>query len=456
MMNLKGKKAVLVGMGRSSAGAARLLLREGARPFVTDSADDPKMAPWKAECESLGVPFETGGHSPERFSGADLIVLSPGVPPGLDPFVEARGSGVPVLGELELASRFCTAPVLAVTGTNGKTTVTELLRAMVAACGQTVVLSGNNDTPLSLAALETVAPDFIVAEVSSYQLETADTFRPWIGAALNLTPDHLARHGTMEGYAAVKARLFARQQAGDAAVLNADDPWTAAMPLPEGVLRVPFSVSRRVPDGVWADGERMYYRDRPVARRVDNPLPGRHNLENVLAALAVMAAGGFPMEGAVEGLRAFPGVEHRIEFVLEDNGCGYYNDSKSTNVDSLRVALESFDRPLVLIAGGRGKGSDYRVLRDLVQRRVARLVAMGEDAPALLEAFGDLVSAERAADMREAVALARRAAVPGCAVLLSPGCASFDLYDNFEQRGRDFKRLVRECCGGDAGEENAS
>ncbi len=442
-MELRGKNVVLAGMGRSAVGAAKLLLARGARPFVSDSNDGPSLDAHRTALDALGVAYECGGHTLRRFEEADLVVLSPGVPPAIAPVAQARARGVPVLGELELAWRFCQSRVLAVTGTNGKTTTTELLRAMIAACGRSVALAGNNDTPLSLAVLDAPPPEFIVLEVSSYQLENVETFHPWVAAVLNLTPDHLGRHGTMEEYAAMKARTFARQTRGDAAVVNWDDPRTAAMPVPGGVRRMAFSLTDRIKDGFWADGAIIRHGDEAVAALADNPLPGRHNLANVLAALTMMRAGGFDWEGVLAGLRQFRGVEHRIEHVVTCDGVDYYNDSKSTNVDSLRVALESFDRPVVLIAGGRGKGADYRVLRPLMRRMVKHMVTLGEDAPLLEAAFGDLAPAERAESMAAAVARARAATVPGDVVLLSPGCASFDMYANFEERGRDFKQCVR-------------
>ena len=441
-MELRGKDVVIAGMGRSAVGAAKLLLARGARPFVSDSNAGPTLDAHRSALDALGVAYECGGHTLRRFEEADLVVLSPGVPPAIAPVAQARRRAVPVLGELELAWRFCRSRVLAVTGTNGKTTVTELLRAMVAACGRSVALAGNNDTPLSLAVLENPPPEFIVLEVSSYQLESVETFHPWIATVLNLTPDHLGRHGTMEEYAAMKARIFARQKRGDVAVVNRDDPWTAAMPIPEGVRRMGFSLTDRITDGCWADGTVIRHGDEAVAALADNPLPGRHNLANVLAALTMMRVGGFDWEGVLAGLRQFRGVEHRIEHVLARDGVDYYNDSKSTNVDSLRVALESFDRPVVLIVGGRGKGADYRVLRPLIRRTVKHMITLGEDAQLLEEAFGDLAPAERVESMAAAVARARAAASPGDVVLLSPGCASFDMYANFEERGRDFKQCV--------------
>jgi UDP-N-acetylmuramoylalanine--D-glutamate ligase len=441
-MRLHGKKVSVVGMARSGVAAARLLLSEGAEPFVTDAKDDASLSEHKVELDKLGVAYEVGGHTDRAFEEADVIVLSPGVPAGLEPFSAARKRGVPVLGELELAWRFCRSKVLAVSGTNGKTTTTELLRAMIASCGHSVALAGNNDTPLSRVVLARPAPEYVVLEVSSYQLETVEKFRPWIASVLNLTPDHLGRHGTMEQYAQAKERLFARQGAGDVAIINDDDPWTTEMKVPDDVRLLAFSTQHSVLDGLWVDGDAIRRRYTVLAHLSDNPLPGRHNLSNVLAALTMMWAGGFDWEKTIAGLRVFQAVEHRIELVTNLDGAAYYNDSKSTNIDSLRVALESFPEPIILIAGGQGKGSDYRVLREVFQARVKKMITLGEDAPKLEEAFGDLAPFERTNSMKAAVEAARASAETGDIVLLSPGCASFDMYRNFEERGRDFKTCV--------------
>ncbi len=443
-MELRDTKVAVVGMGRSALGAVRLLLHHGALPFVTDCSSADALAVYCRELDELGVPYETGGHTERAFSGAGLVVMSPGVPPDVAPVRAAREAGIEVVGELELGWRFCTSRVLAVTGTNGKTTTTELLRAMIAHCGHTVLLAGNNDLPFSLAVLEEPAPDYFVLEVSSYQLETVSTFRPWIAAVLNLTPDHLGRHGTMEEYAAVKSRIFRQQEFGNAAVVNLDDLWCAGMAVPEDVIRSGFSLMEWSLNGLWVDDYLIRLGDEVVAEVAENPLPGQHNLMNVLGALAMMRAGGFAWDKTREALRAFRGVEHRIEHVACAGGVDYFNDSKSTNVDSLRVALESFGRPVVLIAGGRGKGAGYDSLLPLVRERVKHLVTLGEDAPLLEAAFSSAAPCERASGMRHAAALARDLAVAGDVVLLSPGCASFDMYANFEERGQDFKACVLE------------
>lgn len=441
-MDVKNKNVTVVGMGRTALGLVKLLLREGALPIVTDAENRASLAPFKEELEALGVPYECGNHSAVAFDHAQIVMPSPGVPPGIEPIRRAVANGARLLSELDFAFSRCTRPVLAVTGTNGKTTTTELLAALLRACGHTVALAGNNARPFSVAVLDDPQPDYYVLEISSYQLETSTSFHPWIGAILNVTPDHLARHATIDQYAATKATLFARQTGDEFAVVNADEPICAKLATGSAAKRLAFSLSARVPEGLWLDGDIVREGRKELARAGDVPLPGRHNLANALAALTMARAGRFDWAGCLTGLRAFRAVEHRIEPVLTFEGVDYVNDSKSTNIDSLRVALESFDRPIILIAGGRGKGSEYRVLRKLVSARVKAMITIGEDAPKFEASFGDLVPAVRAASLDEAVARAHDHAVAGEVVLLSPGCASFDWFNNFEERGRAFKGAV--------------
>lgn len=441
-MDVKGKKVTLVGMGRTAVSLVRLLLREGAEPFVTEACDGRAIELHTKELDALGIPYETGGHTGEAFRNAALVVPSPGVPPALDPIRRACEAGADIMSELEFAFAFCRSRTLAVTGTNGKTTTTELLRCLVAACGHDVILTGNNSTPFSTAVMADPPPPFVVLEVSSYQLELIRRFRPWIATVLNVTPDHLARHGTIEGYAAAKARIFENQAQGDAAVINLDDPYTRVMTAPPDTTVWSYSLTEKVERGLWLNGDAIYSGELHVADASDTLLPGRHNMQNVLAALTMMYAGGFDWDDTIAGLRTFRGVEHRIEHVLTHNGVDFVNDSKSTNIDSLRVALESFAKPIVLIAGGRGKGADYGILRDVVRSHVTKIVTIGEDAPLLEAAFGGLVPHARAQSMEEAVRLAAHSAKAGEAVVLSPACASFDMFDNFEHRGRVFKECV--------------
>ncbi len=427
-------------MGRTALAVVRLLLREGARPFVTEAKSGATFESACAELDALGVPYELGGHTAAAFANADFVIPSPGVAPAKIPIPPSCRAEM--ISEMEFAFPYCRSRIIAVTGTNGKTTTTELLKTLVAGCGHSVTLAGNNDTPLSAAVLESPAPEFLVLEVSSYQLELANAFHPWAAAVINVTPDHLARHGTIETYADVKARIHARQDVGDIAVVNEDDPIVRVMAAWTRAHVYPFSLEKRLDNGLWLDGRAIRFGREQVADVSDTILPGRHNLQNVLCALSFMRAGGFDWDRTLAALRTFGGVEHRIEFVTRVSGVDFYNDSKATNVDSLKVALESFSVPVVLIAGGEGKNTDYRVLRDLVRAKVRHMVLIGEDAPKIEAAFGDLVPVEQAAAMDDAVRRAAAAAMPGDAVLLSPACASFDMYTSFEHRGRVFKQAV--------------
>ena len=441
-MDVKNKKVTVAGLGRTSLALVRLLLREGAMPYVTDASNIAALQPLKEELEELGVPYECGGHSARAFGGAALVIPSPGVPPAIEPIRRAVAAGARCISEMEFAYAYCRSKIIAVTGTNGKTTTTELIRSMLEACGRTVLLAGNNASPFSEAVMVDPAPEYIVLEVSSYQLELIETFHPWIGVLLNVSEDHLARHRTMELYAAAKAKLFAHQIPGEFAIVNADDPVCRRIAETLGPQVLRFSLSQQLDAGLWLDGDDIRNGGDAVAEARDTRLPGRHNLENALAALTAMSAGGFDWAAVLEGLRSFEGVEHRLERVASIDGVDYINDSKSTNLDSLKVALESFDAPVVLIAGGRGKGGDYAELRGTVAERVSTLITIGEDASRIEEAFAGAIPALRATGMDDAVAKAAEVAPEGGTVLLSPACASFDMYSDFEERGRDFKRAV--------------
>ena len=441
-MDLNNKKITLVGLGRTSLALAELLMAKGAQPIITELKTREACGSLAVEAANLDVEIEFGGHSTSTFENADLIVPSPGVPPDNAPIAQAAKQGIPVMGELELASRFCTARIIAVTGTNGKTTTTTLIHAMLTACGHDAVLAGNNDIPFSTVVLQEKQPEYIVLEVSSYQLETVSTFKPWIGVVLNLTNDHLARHKTMETYAVVKARIFARQSQGDTAIINKDDSWVREMSVPKTTRRLGFSIEG--PAAIEVKGDSIYIEEKQAAALTDITLKGRHNLQNVLAALAVMHAGGFDWDGVLKGLREFQGVAHRIEFVDTINGVAYYNDSKATNLDSLKVALESFDTPVVLIAGGEGKGSEYTSLNEVIKVRAGGIVVFGADAGKMKEAWGSLTPTIKVDTMQQAVTTAFEMADKHTikTVLLSPACASFDHYKNFEERGMDFKACV--------------
>jgi UDP-N-acetylmuramoylalanine--D-glutamate ligase len=445
-MEFAGKKVSVIGLGKTSLALARLLRHLGAEPFVSEHRPQEECADHVKALESEGIPFECGAHSERVLKNTGLVIPSPGVPPTIPILESAREAGIPLMSELEFASRFSTSTLIAVTGTNGKTTTTELIAHLMRQCGMDVGLAGNNACPFSEAVMQERQPEFLVLEVSSYQLELVDTFRPQVGCVLNVSNDHLGRHGTMENYAATKAKVFARQGEGDVAIVNADDAWTTEMGGDSAARIVRFGTSDSV--DVCLRGEDFVVNGKEVANRGDSPLPGRHNTENILAALAIMSVFNVDWEEIQHGLASFRGVEHRIEKVADIEGVAYYNDSKSTNLDSLKVALESFEGSLLLIAGGEGKGGGYSVLRDLIQERVKQVIAIGADAEVICRAWGAATKTAPAADMRSAVEAAHRDAEPGDVVLLSPACASFDMYQNFEERGADFKTCVRTISSG--------
>ena len=441
-LNIEGKHVTIVGLGRTAAALAKLLLVKGAKPFVTESRDEGDLGTLPEIVRAQGIPCECGGHTSAAFEKADIVAPSPGVPPTIPPIVQAIRDGAEIMGEMEIASHYIEGPMIAVTGTNGKTTTTALLHALIERCGHRCVLAGNNDLPLSEAALVVPAPDYTVVEVSSYQLETCKTFHPWIAAVLNVSNDHLARHGTMEHYADVKARIFENQVESDIAVLNMEDDRCAAMQNRIEARAIPFSLQTSLVDGMGIDGDHILWNGEPVATLADISLPGLHNRENVLAALSIMRAGEFDWPSVIDGLRSFRGVEHRIEYVATIGGVKFYNDSKSTNLESLRVALESFDSPVILLAGGRGKGSDYTTLVPHFLTKVKYLVAFGEDAANIEAAYASTTSTLCVATLSEAAEAATHHAQSGDTILLSPACASFDQYPNFEERGHAFKAWV--------------
>ncbi|MEY4374830.1 MAG: UDP-N-acetylmuramoylalanine-D-glutamate ligase [Candidatus Eisenbacteria bacterium] len=441
-----GRAALVAGAARSGLAAARLLRRRGLEVTVCDrrAADAAPEAARALAAE--GVRFAWGRDDAELLTGHDFVVWSPGI--AVDhPLAEAaRASGRPVLGELEVGARVAQAPLVCITGTNGKSTTTDLTGALLRAAGRTVAVCGNIGRAICEVVDEVPASGLLVVEVSSFQLETVETLRPAVATWLNLTPDHLDRHGSLEVYGAMKQRLFARQTAADWAVVNADDPEVVSRRAGAG-RPASFSCRGPVDDGAFlaADGMIVLARDgrhEPLLPRAEVRLPGPHNTANVLAALATVLPFDPPRSALVEVLRTYGGLEHRLEPAGEWHGVRFVNDSKATNTDSLRVALQSFPEPVVLIAGGRDKGQDFRPLAPLVKGAVRRLVLIGEGAEPMAEAWADTPH-ERAATLAEAVRRAYQAAQSsGAVVLLSPGCASFDMFRDYEDRGRRFKDEV--------------
>jgi len=446
MMELRGKRVLVVGLGKSGVASALFLKLRGARVTVSDTKTEDEL---RAEIPILldhGITVETGEHGERTFHGQDLIVVSPGVSVDALPIVQARTSGEPIIGEIELAAQFLPGRIVAITGSNGKTTTTTLTGEILTAGGLPTLVGGNIGTP-AISLVERAKPDhIIVLEVSSFQLETIQTFRPKMAVILNITPDHLDRHRTFAAYAGAKARIFENQQADDFAVLNADDPNCVA--LAEGIRAhiCWFSRKKEVQQGASVQDGRIGFRDAGGKREImlvsEIPLKGAHNLENVLAAICAGALMGVKPEHIRRAVQQFKAVEHRLEYVATIRGVDYYNDSKATNVDATIKALESFPANIHLILGGKDKGSDYSVLNDLLRERVKRVYTIGAAAEKIeshIKGAAEIVPAET---LDDAVRRAAAVAQAGDVVLLAPACASFDQFDNYEHRGRVFKQVV--------------
>jgi UDP-N-acetylmuramoylalanine--D-glutamate ligase len=446
MDSLSGRNVTVVGIGLSGVAAAALLHKRGAKIVLTDDKSEEELKETMEQLGEMSVDRRVGGIRSDSLLDSDLIVISPGVPSDLPQIEQARRAGVEIISEIELAYSFCTAPVVAVTGTNGKTTTTMLVHHIVTHAGLRAGLAGNIETAFSEVVDE--GPfDVIVLEVSSFQLENIQVFRPHVGVLLNISPDHLDRYRHMEDYITAKLLLFKNQSATDFSVLNRDDDTVASVAhgLPSNVLG--FSRNIEVEQGVFLRGDRLITRFRGSEQEVmqlkDIPLLGRHNVENVLAAIAATLPLRLPFHCYQKAVACFPGAEHRLEKVREMDGVLFVNDSKATNIGALEKSLESFDRPIILIAGGRGKKSSYRVLRALFEEKVKALIVMGEDAPLLEAALGDIVPTSNEDTLPEAVRRAAALAQPGDCVLLAPACASFDMFRDYKHRGQVFKEAVR-------------
>lgn len=444
---LRGRAVTVIGLAKSGVAAARLLHRAGARVTAADDKPFDALGPEAHRLAGLGVTLRTGTPTAGAVRGADLVVVSPGVPYDAPAPVAARAAGVPVIGELELGWRAVEAETIAITGTNGKTTTTTLTGALLRGQARPVVVAGNIGTPVT--AHDDCPPDaLLVLEVSSFQLETIDAFQPRVAAVLNLTPDHLDRHHTVAGYVATKARIFANQTASDCAVLNADDPATRELAGRTRAHVLWFSRTRALDHGVFVrDGwiaAKLNGHVEEIAPVSEIFLRGQHNVENVLAATASALWTGLAPETIRRGIAAFRGVPHRIELIRDLHGVHYYNDSKGTNVASTIKALESFTERVVLIAGGLGKGQDFTPLAGAARGRVGHALLIGKDGPAIGAALGAAgIPCTPCPGLEVALARAREQAGTGDVVLLSPACASFDMFDNFEHRGDVFRRLVQ-------------
>jgi UDP-N-acetylmuramoylalanine--D-glutamate ligase len=446
-MELNGKRVLVVGLGKSGVASALFLKSRGARVTVSDAKAEAELREQIPVLLDHGIAVETGGHGERTFREQDLIVVSPGVAVDAPPLMQARALGEAVIGEIELAAQFLPGPIIAITGSNGKTTTTTLTGEIIKAGGFSTVVGGNIGTPaISLVAAST--PQTVtVLEVSSFQLETIKTFRPRVAVVLNVTPDHLDRHRTFQAYVDAKARIFENQHSDDFAVLNADDPTCVEMGGKTKAQVFWFSRKQQVSQGTCAREGQILFRDATSLRELmpisEIPLKGSHNLENVLAAVCagmIMGAGPEHIRSAV---RAFKAVEHRLEYVATIRGVEYFNDSKATNVDATIKALESFPANIHLILGGKDKGSDYTVLNDLLKQRVKKVYTIGAAAAKIESQIKDAAEIVRAETLETALKRAAVAAVRGDVVLLAPACASFDQFKSYEHRGRVFKDAIR-------------
>jgi UDP-N-acetylmuramoylalanine--D-glutamate ligase len=447
-MELEGKRILIIGMGKTGVAAATFSGRRGARLAVTDEKPAAAWGDALAAVTGAGLAPEVRPYVPAALDGVDLVVPSPGVAPANPLLVEAGARGIPILSELELAARHLRRPMIAITGTNGKTTVTTLVGDLLKASGKTVFVGGNIGRPLIGFADGPQEEETAVVEVSSFQLQWTETFRPAIGILLNVTCDHVDYHGSFSAYREAKERLFARQEPGDLAILNADDPGTSALAarLRAGVEY--FRISGPCRPGISLDGSNLVYAAPDGAIEIYARdlirLPGLHNVENVMAAILACRRAGCPPEAIRRGIAAFTGIAHRIQFAGEKNGVAFYDDSKGTNVGAVARALETFSRPVVLLLGGRDKEGDFATLVPIIRERVKTLILFGEARERIGGLIGEVVATRRAATLKAGLEAAREAAAAGDVVLLSPGCASFDEFADYRQRGDMFQRWVKE------------
>ena len=446
-LDLRGRRALVLGFGRSGRASAAFLTRRGASVRVLDRADTPAL---REALQESGLPYRLGPEREEDLGDAEMLVVSPGVPWDLPLLQAARRRGLEITSEIDLFFRITPARIAGITGTNGKTTTTALTAEVLRHGGLRVLRGGNIGEPVLDRVAEIDAGTWAVLELSSFQLESIARPCLDIASVLNITPDHLDRHHTFERYVDVKARAVEGVPAGGHAALNADDPASIGLRGRTRARVIPFSTRSRDPQGVRIEEDWIVLPDGTrVMLAADVPLPGEHNLSNVLAALAAGWAAGVSPERMAEAIRAFPGVEHRLELVGSFEGVRWYNDSKATNPDSTLKALAAFEEPIILIAGGRNKGIDLQPLADAIARRVRALVAMGETGKELAARVRDAGQTRvfSAADLRDAVRQARMQAKPGSVVLLSPAFASYDMFRDYEDRGRQFKAAVREEVG---------
>jgi UDP-N-acetylmuramoylalanine--D-glutamate ligase len=462
---IRDRKVGILGMARSGLAAAELVLDRGGQPFVSDSASADRVSDPTARLQHLGIPYETGGHT-DKLLAVDYLVVSPGVPLNLDILARAREAGLPIFSELEIASWTCPGRIVAITGANGKTTTTTLVGEILTAAGFDTHVCGNIGRPLSEVIKHMTSDSIAVVEVSSFQLETISLFKPRIAMILNLTPDHIDRHGSFEAYKKAKYRITENQSASDLFLLNHEDVEAMTDDPPTQARKACFSTASH--DTVTSGGESLAFaRDGYLSIRSDAgvqqvipcdeiAIKGPHNLQNASAAVAVASELGVSIDVMRRVLTSFPGVEHRLEKIGVVAGVAFVNDSKATNIDSVKWALRSITTPLYLILGGRDKGGQFGDLIEIGRDRIKGIVIIGEAKDKIIAALHGSFAVQSSTTLTEAVSVCFEQAHPGETVLLSPGCASFDMFDNFEHRGRVFKDAVQSLRNGKNRDEAVS
>ncbi len=447
-MELKNRKVLVVGLGESGKESAAFLLARGAKVSISEAAAPEAISPESLTwVEGNKVPLETGAHNTRTFLESELIVVSPGVPLEIGPIRAAKRAGIPVIGEVELAARFIEAPIIAVTGTNGKSTTTTLIGHILKHAGKDVFVGGNIGRPLIGYACQKQDKDFVVAEISSFQLDTVVFFRPWLALLLNISEDHLDRYLSFDDYVRSKLQIFANQLPDDFAIINRDDP--IIMQHEDTIPSKIFTFGHTPED------EGAYVKDNKLVCHLGSKeagevyllenlrITGQHNLENTMAAVVAARVCGCNPYVIQEALETFEGLPHRTEFVCEVGGVSFYDDSKGTNVGSVVKSITGFDRPVILIAGGRDKGGSYAALEDIVRNKVRMVVLIGEARDKIRQALGHLTRTIEAETLPEAVYLAYAESRPGDVVLLSPACSSFDMFRNYAERGNIFQEAAR-------------
>jgi len=445
-MDLNRKKVLVVGLARTGIATAKFLKAKGSLVTATEVMPKEEMKEAVEELKGMDIATEWGGHRKETFLKQEMIVVSPGVDLNIEPIQKAIQQGVQVISEIELAYHFIHVPIIAVTGTNGKTTTTLLIGEMLKEDGRRVGVGGNVGEPLILFADGEGRWEVLVVEISSFQLEAIEDFRPQISVLLNITEDHLDRYRSYDDYIGAKMRIFANQNSGDLAVLNSDDPIVMRFGERIKARKVLFSLKGKLDEGAFSNGRTISLRRAGNEEKYSlakTPLKGVHNVENMMAALTAARIFGCSKKAIQGALNRFKGLEHRLEFVREMGGVRFYNDSKGTNVGSVVKSLQSFSEPVILIAGGKDKNGDLGPLEGLIRKRVKHLILIGEAKERMNRELGGLTDTVIVKTMEEAVLIAHRKAKAGEVVLLSPACSSFDMFKDYKERGKIFKEAVK-------------